>query len=63
MAREIKDLNGFAEIAPFTKHQIYKLIKNPENPLPHKKIGKKLYFDMERFYKWFDRMPGSDRTL
>ena len=28
----------------------------------HKKIGKKLYFDIERFYKWFDRMPGVDRT-
>ena len=63
MARVIKDLNGFVEVTPFSKHQVYKLIKNPANPLPHKKVGRKLYFDMERFYRWFDGMPGADKTF
>ena len=63
MARSIKDLNGFVEATPFSKNQVYKMVRNPDNPLPHKKIGKKLYFDMERFYRWFDGMPGADKTF
>ena len=60
MAREIVDVEGLSDKTPFSKGQIYKFTKRVENPLPHKKYGKKLYFDMERVYKWFDSLPGKD---
>jgi hypothetical protein len=63
MARQIIDVNELSERLPMSKNQIYVAIKNPENPLPYKKFGKRLYFDLERVYLWFDSLPGRDLTF
>lgn len=60
MPRQITDLEGIAERFCFTKHQLYKLVRRPMDPLPHRKIGKHLRFDVEKCFKWFDRQPGQD---
>ena len=52
--REMIDIDALTERLPFSKHQLYKLTKHPEYPLPHKKIGKKLLFDMSAIWRWFD---------
>ena len=54
---DIKSLAARAEL-PWSEHDIYKLIKRQDFPLPHKRLGKKYYFDLEAVYKWFDRLPG-----
>lgn len=63
MARVVVDLKGLADRPefPWSEHEIYKLIKHRDYPLPYKKIGKKYYFDIERVWKWFDRLPGRDQ--
>lgn len=63
MARQIVDLDGLMERMPLTKWQVYKKIRDMEHPLPYRKAGKRLLFDMERVYKWFDGLPGRDRTI
>ena len=63
MARQIVDVKGLTKLMPFTRHQVYKFISHPEHPLPYRKMGKKLYFDLERVHKWFDSLPGNDRTF
>ena len=62
MARQIVRLKGLAKVLPLTEHQIRKAIRRPENPLPFKKFGKLILFDIERVYKWFDSLPGRDET-
>jgi hypothetical protein len=62
VARQICDIKGLTKLLPFTTHQVYKLVRNPENPLPHKKLGRRLLFDLERVYKWLDALPGRDTT-
>ena len=62
MARQIVDIKGLAEHWPFTVNQLYKAVRHPENPLPHKKHGKRLLFDLEKVYRWFDSLPGRDET-
>jgi len=61
--REMIDIDALAERLPLSKHQLYKLTKHGEYPLPHKKIGKKLLFDMSAIWRWFDSLPGRDETL
>ena len=67
MPRQIFNIDGLVDPnrggLPFTKNQIYKLTRHPEHPLPHKKCGKRLLFDLERVHKWFDSLPGKDATL
>ena len=63
MARQIVDIQGLTKHLPFTVNQIYKLTKRQNYPLPHKKVGKKLLFDLERVWKWFDSLPGKDETV
>ena len=60
MAREIVDIKGLADRLPLSTHQIYKAIRHPEYPLPHKKFGKRLLFDLAKVWRWFDRLPGRD---
>ena len=60
MARQIVDIDGLTARLPLTKNQIYKKIRDPKHPLPYKKTGKRLLFDLERVYKWFDQLPGQD---
>jgi hypothetical protein len=60
MPRQIVDIKGLSALTPFTVNQIYKKIRSPENPLPYKKCGKRLLFDMEKVYRWFDSLPGKD---
>ena len=62
MARQIVDLKGLREHFPFTDHQVYKYTHRSDHPLPFKKVGKKLLFDLERVFKWFDDLPGKDFT-
>jgi len=63
MARQIVDLHGLVKLYPcWTDHQIYKLIRRPDYPMPFKKCGKRLLFDVERVSKWFDSLPGVDKT-
>jgi hypothetical protein len=33
-------------------------VRDPINPIPHKKHGKRLLFDVERVFRWFDGLPG-----
>lgn len=61
--RKIVDLKGLQDHLPFTGNQIYKLVRRPDYPLPHKKIGKKLLFDLDRVFRWFDSLPGRDETI
>ena len=63
MPRQIVDIKGLTEYLPLTVHQIYKAVRDPVNPLPHKKWKKRLLFDIERVFKWFDELPGRDETL
>jgi hypothetical protein len=60
VARQVTDTEGIGKVFCFTKHQIYKLVRRPLDPLPHRKIGKHLRFDVEKCWKWFDRQPGRD---
>jgi len=60
--RKIVEMEGLIEVFPSTKHQVYKFVKMPDNPLPHKKLGRRLVFDVERVYKWFDALPGRDHA-
>lgn len=60
MARQIVDLKGLSERLPLSTHQIYKGIKHATNPIPHKKFGKRLLFDLEKVWRWFDGLPGRD---
>ena len=63
MPREIVNIEKLSERSPFSKNQIYKLVKRPVDPLPHKKIGRNLYFDLEKVYRWFDSQPGRDESV
>jgi hypothetical protein len=59
MPRQVTDVDGIGELFRFSKHQIYKLVRRPVDPLPAKRIGKHLRFDVEKCWKWFDRQPGN----
>jgi len=63
MARQIVDIKGLTERLPLSVHQIYKGTKHPKNPIPHKKFGKRLLFDLEKVWRWFDSLPGKDETM
>jgi hypothetical protein len=58
--RRIVDIQGLTGVLPLTVNQIYKGVRNPMNPIPHKKYGKRLLFDLEKVFKWFDALPGRD---
>jgi hypothetical protein len=62
MARQIVDIKGLGEYLPLSINQIYKGVRDPHNPIPHKKYGKRLLFDLEKVWKWFDSLPGKDTT-
>jgi hypothetical protein len=63
MARQILRIKKAAEALDLTDHQVRKLIRRKVDPLPYRKIGKTLLFDMERVFKWFDAQPGRDETF
>ena len=63
MPRQVEDIEGIAERLKLTRNQIYKLVRRPDDPLPHKKIGRNLRFDIEAVWRWFDRQPGRDEGL
>jgi predicted DNA-binding transcriptional regulator AlpA len=63
MARQIVKLKDLPQFLPLTVNQVYKLIRRQDNPLPFKKCGKLILFDLERVYKWFDSLPGRDETI
>jgi hypothetical protein len=48
------------EFPALTKHQVYKAVRRSVYPLPHKKLGKRLLFDVEKVLRWFDGLPGKD---
>jgi hypothetical protein len=58
--RQILDVQGIGKIFCLTENQIYKLTRRPVDPLPHRKLGKVLRFDVEKCMRWFQRQPGSD---
>ncbi len=58
--RQLVNIEGLTEHLPFSVHQIYKLVRDPVKPIPHKKCGKRLLFDMDKVYRWFDSLPGKD---
>jgi len=62
MARQIVDIKGLTERLPLSVHQIYKATRHPHYPLPHKKLGKRLMFDLEKVWRWFDSLPGKDTS-
>ena len=61
--RQIVDINGLEKLLPLTVHQIRHKLRDPRHPIPHKKCGKRILFDVERVYKWFDQLPGVDKTV
>jgi hypothetical protein len=61
--RKIVNIKGLTEHLPFNVNQLYKLTKRRDYPLPHKKLGKRLLFDLERVYRWYDSLPGRDETM
>ena len=63
MARQIVKLKDLTKFLPLTEHQLRKLLRRHENPLPFKKCGKLLLFDLEKVYRWFDALPGRDQTF
>jgi hypothetical protein len=65
--RQIVDISGIAKLFDFVDQEgrprvsvIYKLVRRPVDPLPHRKIGKHLRFDVEKCLSWFDGQPGTD---
>jgi excisionase family DNA binding protein len=60
MPRRAIDIDGVAELLSLTKHQVYKLVRREQDPLPFRKIGKHLRFDPDRVWAWFDSQPGRD---
>jgi predicted DNA-binding transcriptional regulator AlpA len=62
MPREIVNLEDLCKRLPLTKHQVYKLVRDPVHPLPYRKCGKRLLFDVSKVYQWFDSLPGADQT-
>jgi hypothetical protein len=58
--RQIVDIQGLTGVLPLTVNQIYKGVRDPVNPIPHKKYKKRLMFDLEKVFKWFDALPGRD---
>jgi hypothetical protein len=58
--RKIVLVEGLTEVLPLTVNQIYKWVRDPVNPLPHRKRGKRLLFDVEKVFRWFDALPGKD---
>jgi predicted DNA-binding transcriptional regulator AlpA len=62
MPRRIINVDELQAHLPFTKNQIYKAVRHSEYPLPHKKFGKRLLFDLEKVHKWFEALPGRDLT-
>jgi hypothetical protein len=58
MARQIVDIARIGELLALTNHQVYHLVRRPVDPLPHRKIGKQLRFDVDQCFRWFDRQPG-----
>ncbi len=65
MPRKIVNLSKLIELfqdAGWTKAKIYHWTRRHDNPLPHKKNGKCLEFDLEKVYRWWDELPGKDQT-
>jgi len=60
MPRQYLSVDKVAVMLDMSKHQIYKLVRRPIDPLPYRKIGKHLRFDEERIHQWFLRQAGSD---
>lgn len=58
--RQIVDIKGLTQVLPLTVNQLYKAVRDPLNPIPHKKYGKRLLFDLEKVFRWFDGLPGRD---
>ena len=58
--RQVIDIKALTEVLPLTVNQIYKGVRDPVNPIPHKKFGKRLLFDVDKVWKWFDSLPGRD---
>ena len=62
MPRRILNLEQLQAHLPFTKSQLYKAVHHPKYPLPHRKFGKRLLFDLEKVQRWFESLPGRDPT-
>ncbi|MBP1609666.1 MAG: hypothetical protein H6Q04_1901 [Acidobacteria bacterium] len=62
MPRRIVRLRELSDYLPLTEHQIRKLIHRQENPLPFKKAGKLILFDLEKVYRRFDELILGDDT-
>jgi predicted DNA-binding transcriptional regulator AlpA len=56
--RNLLTLNELIEKIPLTINQIYKAVRRRDYPLPHRKSGKRLLFDLDEVYTWFDLLPG-----
>ena len=63
MSRQIVDVKGLTQYLPLSTHQVYKAVHHPEYPLPYKKYGKRLLFDLEKVFHWFDQLPGRDEVI
>jgi len=63
MTRQIVDIDELSKLFPFTKSQIYKLIRHTDHPLPYKKAGKRLLFDVGSVLNWFDNLPDKNNDV
>lgn len=60
MARQYLNVDEVAALFRLTKAQVYHLVRRPVNPLPYRKMGKQLRFDLTKLHGWFDCLPGRD---
>lgn len=60
MAPQYLNIEGAARMLVMSRHQVHKLVRRVQDPLPHRKLGKHLRFEEEKIYQWFLRQPGTD---
>lgn len=54
---------GLTDLLPLTERQIRAKMCQLRNPIPYKKSGKVILFDMEQVWAWFDSLPGKGRMI
>lgn len=58
MRDRVLNMEQLLELFPFTRPAVYGYIRRPRDPLPAKRIGKRLFFLEEATWAWFRRQPG-----
>jgi hypothetical protein len=54
-------MKGLCQRIPFSQWQIYKAIHRDFDKMPCRKSGKRILFDMEEVYDWYDNLPKAEQ--